>query len=61
MNDVSDHEATMQLIHGYVVRKNISPPAPTLTKLWRTKKHFLFAYNDNFHSQNHLTKCSSSQ
>ena len=26
MNDVSDHEATMQLLYGYVVRKNILRP-----------------------------------
>ena len=26
MNDVSDHEATMWLLYGYAVRKNVSPP-----------------------------------
>ena len=26
MNDVSHHEATMQFLYGYVVRKNVSHP-----------------------------------
>ena len=42
MNDVSDHEATMRFLYGYVAQKNISHPAQHSSCV------FVLAINKNF-------------